>query len=124
MQDAKHVILLIDDDRDFLLGIRTLLESAGYAVAEATSAAEGLQVFSDITPDLVIVDLMMEEMDSGTTLVRELKALRGEVPIYMYSVVGDNLSVTIDPTTLGLEGVLQKPMENERLLEIIATKLG
>jgi len=124
MQEDKHVILLIDDDRDFLLGIRTLLESAGYTVAEATTAAEGLSVFKEVAPDLVIVDLMMEEVDSGAMLVQELKAVRSDVPIYMYSVVGDNLSVTIDPVSLGLEGVLQKPMQNERLLEIIATRLG
>ncbi len=124
MQDGKHVILIIDDDEDFLLGIRTVLESAGYAVAEATSAEDGLQKFKEVAPDLVILDLMMEEVDSGAKLARELSALGEDVPIYMYSVVGDQMSLTTDLTSLGLEGVFQKPLANERLLEIIAGKLG
>ncbi|MDP8222078.1 MAG: response regulator [Candidatus Lernaella stagnicola] len=124
MKDGKHVVLCIDDDPDVLVVLRTILESAGYAMAEAPSAEEGLAVFKQEQPDLVIVDLMMEEVDAGKTLVQEIKALQGEVPIYMLSSVGDSLSQHVDFQELGLLGVFQKPIDPETLLATIKAKLN
>ena len=69
MSEGKPLILYVDDDPDYLEVMRIVLESAGYEMAQATSAEEGLQVYKKRTPDLVIVDLMMEEVDSGTRFV-------------------------------------------------------
>ncbi len=119
MKDEKHVILIIDDDQDFLVGMRAILEAAGYLVEEATSAAEGLEVFADTRPDLVIVDLMMEEIDAGTSFVKELRASGKNVPIYMYSSVGVHLDHSVDFSALGLSCVFQKPVDTDRLLETL-----
>ncbi len=124
MGKGKAVILYIDDDPDCLDGLRIVLEANGYEMVEARSAEEGLSAFRSRRPDLIIVDLMMEEVDSGTAFVKELKALGSDVPIYMLSSVGDSLSVTIDPAALGLAGVFQKPIHTATLLTVLATKLG
>jgi DNA-binding response OmpR family regulator len=123
MQDGKHVILYIDDDPDFLESMRVLLEASGYEMAEARSAEEGLKVYKETKPDLVIVDLMMEEVDAGTRFVKELKVMRADVPIYMLSSVGDNLTMSTDYAELGLDGVFQKPIDHNHLLTILKTKL-
>ena len=78
----------------------------------------------DADPDLLVVDLMMEEVDAGTNFVKELKALGNTAPIYMLSSVGDNLNMTVDYNALGLSGVFQKPIENDKLLGILKAKLG
>lgn len=124
MQDGKHVILCIDDDPDILLFLKTVLESGGYVVAEAATAEQGLKVYKDTQPDLIVLDLMMEEIDAGTNFVKELKALRNTAPIYMLSSVGDNLALEADYSSLGLAGVLQKPVTSEQLLAIIEAKLA
>ena len=124
MQDGKHVILCIDDDQDILFALRTILEANGYMVAEAASAEEGLKVYKESNPDLMLVDLMMEEVDAGIGLVKELRALHNEAPIYMLSSLGDNLSMTADYSALGLAGVLQKPIAEDRMLAILKSKLG
>jgi DNA-binding response OmpR family regulator len=123
MQNGKHVILYIDDDRDFLDSMRAILEASGYNMAEATSAEEGLKVYKQAKPDLIIVDLMMEEVDAGTSFVKELKALGNTAPIYMLSSVGDNLSMSTDYSELGLAGVFQKPINPEVMLKVLRTKL-
>ena len=123
MQDGKHVILYIDDDQDYLDSVRAILESNGYAMVEARSAQEGLKVFKAAEPDLVIVDLMMEEIDAGTRFVTDLRAIGGEVPIYMLSSVGDNLQLSTDYTALGLAGVFQKPLNADSLLAVLKSKL-
>ena len=123
MQDGKHVILCIDDDDDILFFLRTVLGAAGYVVVEASTAEEGIKCYKDVAPDLIIVDLMMEEVDAGTSFVKEVKVIGNVAPIYMLSSVGDTLNMAADYTTLGLAGVFQKPIESDRLLTVIETKL-
>jgi len=124
MENAKHVILYIEDDEDYRAAVRTILESNGYAMIEATTAEEGLKVFQAENPDLVIVDLMMEEVDAGTNLVKDLKAAGADVPIYMLSSVGDKLNMTTDFAALGLAGIFQKPIDAKRLIKILNAKLN
>ncbi len=124
MQDGKPVILYIDDDQDFLDGMRAILEAHGYAMLEALSAESGLRLYKKEKPDLVLVDLMMEEVDAGTNLVRDFQALGSKVPILMISSVGDNLSLTTDYAELGLAGIFQKPVDPKTLLSVLKAKLG
>jgi len=124
MNNSKFVILCIDDDQDLLDSMRIILEGRGYAVETATTAQEGIRLFKSTPPDLLIVDLMMEEVDSGVALVRDLKALGVKLPpIYMLSSVGDGLNLNIDFSELGLTGVLQKPINPDLLAKTIAAKL-
>jgi two-component system nitrogen regulation response regulator NtrX len=123
MQDGKHVILYIDDDQDYLDAVRVILESNGYAMVEARSAQEGLKVFKEAEPDLVIVDLMMEEIDAGTRFVKDIRAVGGDVPIYMLSSVGDGLNLSTDYQSLGLVGVFQKPIDGEHLISVLKSRL-
>ena len=124
MQNGKPVILYIDDDQDFLDGMRAVLEANDYAMVEALSAEDGLKVFRREEPDLVLVDLMMEEVDAGTGFVKDLKALGADVPIIMISSAGDNLSLTTDYTQLGLAGLFQKPVDPQVLLVVLKQKLA
>jgi DNA-binding response OmpR family regulator len=124
MKDGKPVILCVDDDQDLLDALRLVLEKNGYAMVEARSAEVGLRKYQEAAPDLIIIDLMMEEVDAGTSLVTELKALGNTRPVYMLSSVGDNLSETVSYSELGLAGVFQKPINNQQLLTVLKTKLG
>jgi len=119
MQDGKHVILCIDDDEDIREYLKTVLEAEGYVYAEAQSAEEGLKTYKDAKPDLIIVDLMMESVDAGTNLVKELKLAGATVPVYMLSSVGDDLHIVADYSELGLAGILQKPVAREHLISVI-----
>jgi DNA-binding response OmpR family regulator len=124
MKDGKYLILYVDDDADLLEATRLRLEKAGYAVATATSGEEGLKVFKTARPDLIIVDLMMEEIDAGTHLVKELKLAGSTAPIYMLSSVGDQLNLATSYRELGLDGVFQKPVNFDALVKTLQAKLG
>jgi DNA-binding response OmpR family regulator len=123
MQDGKHVILILDDDPDILESLRVVLEANNYQVATARSAEEGLRFYKAVKPDLLIVDLMMEEIDAGTAFVKEVRAMGNTAPIYVLSTVGDNFSMTTDFSALGLAGVLQKPINSDLLLMLLKSKL-
>ena len=123
MRNGRYVILCIDDDQDFLDCIRLILEANGYLMEEALSAEAGLRKYKEAAPDLVIVDLMMEEIDSGTSFVKELRLLGNTAPIYMLSSAGDQLFMATDYTELGLDGIFQKPIQPDVLLSTLREKL-
>ena len=65
--DVKR-ILLIDDDEAIRLSVAFLLESNGFAVVTATNGREGLRRCDERSPDLVITDVMMPDMDGIETI--------------------------------------------------------
>ena len=123
MKDGKHVILCIDDDQDFLDSMQIIIETGEYVFECANSAEEGLRRAKELSPDLIVVDLMMEEVDAGVNFVKDLKARGSTTPIYMLSSVGDNLSVSTDYGELGLSGVFQKPIDPDVLMSTLKRKL-
>ena len=124
MKDGKHVILCIDDDQDFLDALSLVLESGDYVIQTAGSAEEGLHSYKAERPDMVLVDLMMEEVDAGVAFVKDIQALGDPPPVMMLSSVGDDLNLSTDYSEIGLGGVLQKPIEPKTLLSTIKAKLG
>ena len=67
---------------------------------------------------------MMEEIDSGLWLARELKTLGNAVPLFFLSSTGDYLFGTVDTGALGARGVFQKPLEPALLLSVVEKSLG
>jgi DNA-binding response OmpR family regulator len=113
----------VDDDPDVLAYLRVVLEANHYIVETAGSAEQGVRVYREARPDALILDLMMEEIDAGTSMVTQLQALGNKAPIFMLSSTGDNLSRTIDCSSLGLAGVFQKPIDSDVLLSLLRARL-
>lgn len=74
MAGAKSVILLVDDDGDFLAITRHILQAAGYDVVCCQDPADALGILDRQPCDLVITDLMMTCLDSGFSLAQKIKA--------------------------------------------------
>ena len=79
-------MLVIEDDADIALGVRTVLGRSGFSVTAAAEGREGLRVFHSERPDIVILDVGLPEMDGWTVLerIRELS----EVPVLMLTSHG------------------------------------
>ncbi|MCL7960938.1 MAG: response regulator [marine benthic group bacterium] len=123
MREGKHVVLYVEDDADYQDMVREILEAADFEMVAASSAEEGIRAWDTERPDLVIVDLMMEEVDAGTSLITDLRARGCDVPIYMLSSVGDDLAMSMDYSALGLAGVFQKPIDGRSLVTILKARL-
>ena len=120
---SKVKVLCIDDDRDILDILRLILEKHDFEMEEASSAEEGLKKAKAFKPDLILCDLMMEEIDAGTNFAKEMKAQGNDVPIFILSSVGDNLNLSMDYSQIGLAGVLQKPIDPDKLVSLLRKKL-
>lgn len=123
MLNDKHVILCVDDDPDILISLKIVLESGGYAVVTAADGKSGVRAFRESRPDLVLLDLMMEEVDAGTRALKEMQAIDRNVPVFLLSSTGDYFQGATDTSELGLAGVLQKPVDPKILLGLLRAKL-
>jgi CheY-like chemotaxis protein len=118
----KGKILLVDDDADFLEIHQTILESAGYQILTADSCVEGLAIVRAEMPDLIVLDLMMEQHDSGFTFSKQVKndPLFKKIPILMVTSVseatGYEFSMEKDGYWMKTDGLLDKPVNPETLV--------
>lgn len=124
MQSAKTV-LIVDDDQDFRLQQKVMLETLSYKVIEAENASAALNMIKDQTPDLAIVDLMMEERDSGFTLCHNLKKQLPQMPIIMVTGVATETGMSFNVKTreehrwIKADSLLEKPVRAEQLQQEI-----
>ncbi len=77
----RRLVLIADDDPDFLFQHSTVFKSLGFDVMAAESRAQAVTQLDAHAPDLAVVDLMMEESDSGFTLCHEIKQRYPDTPI-------------------------------------------
>lgn len=120
----KKRILIVDDDADFALAVRMVLEGEGYLVEEARSGAEGLAKMRAHLPNLVLMDVMMANPLDGYYTTQEISddpKLRS-VPILMVSSITSTQYVSSFPTDQYLQIVdfISKPIEPEMLVSKVA----
>jgi DNA-binding response OmpR family regulator len=89
-------ILIVDDDPDIVEAGRLVLEKEGHEVGSAANYAEGLRKMEELKPDLLILDVMMEEPDDGLRMARELRRKGHVLPIIMLTSVNAALGLSID----------------------------
>mgnify|MGYP000957609660 CR=1 FL=1 len=94
----KPLILLVDDDIDYLFQSKVKLEHSGYEVITAESQKEAEEIISKTKPALAILDLMMENEDSGFILCYKMKKKYPDVPIIIATAVAAETGITFDIT--------------------------
>ena len=87
MNNNKKTILVIDDDIDYLEQMKIQLTSFGFNTIAAESQKEGEEIINKTKPDLVIVDMMMENQDSGFIFCYKFKKKYPDVPIIIATAV-------------------------------------
>jgi len=121
MSDKQKTVLLVDDDEDLILQMQLQFEAAGYNVATANSDKEGRELISEVAPDIAIVDLMMEEHDSGFALCHFIKRHDSSIPIILLTAVTSETGIDFDAVTdeertwIKADLLLDKPVRFETL---------
>ena len=92
----NKTILLVDDDLDYLFQLRLKVEQFGYKTVTAESQKEAEEIIGTLKPDLAILDLMMEQEDSGFILCYKIKKKYPDVPIIIVSGVAAETGIVFD----------------------------
>ena len=102
-------VLVIEDDADISLGVRTVLGRSGFEVSSSADGREGLRAFHSDRPDIVVLDVGLPQMDGWTVLnrIREMS----EVPVLMLTAHGQE-SDKVRGLRAGADDYLTKPFGN------------
>jgi DNA-binding response OmpR family regulator len=111
-------ILIIDDDPDVVDGCRIVLEKEGFKVVEASNRKEGLNAIEAEYPDLIILDVMMEQPDDGIEMAQKLRKDGFNKPILMLSSIGrlSEMEYDKDEDRLPVDEFVNKPVRPSDLV--------
>ncbi len=115
MENGKKVVIVIDDDPDFREALELILSASGFLMKEAGSCEEGLELCRKSKPDFIMVDLMMEEEDSGIQFIKQYRSEDDNTPVFLLSGIGS----ADDHMEHGFTGVMQKPVNHMELVSTI-----
>jgi excisionase family DNA binding protein len=115
--EGGPTVLIVDDDPKLREYIRVNLEMEGYSVREAGSADEGLGVLEESTPNLVLLDVMMPEVD-GWEMLRRVQERHGvgAIPVIMFSGQVDEQAAA-EATSRGAQAFIGKPFNPQELID-------
>lgn len=125
----KKLILLVDDDPDFVEAVRVIVENGGYEVEVAYDGQEGLEAVAERKPDLIVLDVMMPVMN-GHEACAKLKGSDDtkEIPVILLTAVADRVTTSTythrDMLESEAEDYMPKPVEPNELLERIESWLS
>ena len=116
-------ILVVDDEPDIRFLLKEILEDEGYVVDIAEHAKAANEIRRSITPDLVLLDIWMPEID-GVTLLKEWKSSASDhCPVVMMSGHG-TVETAVEATRLGAYDFVEKPLSMAKLLSTVKAALS
>src|SRR3982751_2441352 len=115
VQDTMKRILIVEDNADLAFGLRNSLEIASYEVVVASDGPSGLRDARTVSPDLIILDLMLPGMD-GYRVLRAVREDGSEVPVLILTARNEEAD-KVTGFRLGADDYVTKPFG---LLELLA----
>ncbi|MBF0595168.1 MAG: response regulator [Candidatus Omnitrophica bacterium] len=121
MSDIK--ILVVEDEPDVCAALQSFLGRRGYEVTTTPSGAEALKLIGAIAPDLVLLDISLDEMN-GLDALKELRLKDPRTRIIVITGQTYNDDQPLDATGIGVMEVLHKPISLSRLEELVVKGIG
>lgn len=127
MTSTARRILMIDDDKDFVLSTKTFLEGRGYQVDTAHNGTDGWEKIQKGQADLIVLDIMMDTDTEGFNLAYKMKEMEAtrKIPIVIVSGFPQHLDEKFEKFEfiLGREwpavAQMEKPIELKELVKVI-----
>ena len=109
-------ILVVDDEQNIRLLLKTIFELEGFDVLLAANGREALDVLKKEKPALIVTDIMMPEMDGWELMKRVREELNSNIPIIALTVRSDPLSEKLSRQKYGVKEYITKPFDKKQLL--------
>ncbi len=118
-------ILIVDDDVDLVDACRMVLHKAGHEVGVGHNVAEGRKAIEQFKPDLLILDVMMEQPDDGIRMAQELRREHFTTPILMLTSIGRVTGMGFDKSSdlVPVDAFQEKPVPPAKLIELVESLL-
>jgi DNA-binding response OmpR family regulator len=128
--NAQKKLIIIDDDPDYVAGIKSVLETADYSVDVAYNPKDGFKALQTNRYDLLLLDIMMGRGAEGVALARKIRKdpkLR-ELPVLIITGLREQIAFLfpgqpVHPHFVENDELLEKPVEPKLLLEKVSSLL-
>jgi len=117
-------ILIIDDDMDITTAYSAIYKSKGYMVETAFNTTEGDKKITEFQPDLITLDVMMDEPDEGFVFAQKLLDRKVNIPIIITSSIAKAGQEIFDIDIPNVKYILQKPVDLDDLLRFTEKSLS
>ena len=125
--NGRKRILMIDDDPDFVDGIKSILEKADYAVDVSYNPKDGLNALHTEPPDLLLLDIMMGRGAEGIMIARKMRkdAELREIPVLIITGIREQIAFLfpgepVHPGFVSVDELVEKPVDPQFLLERVS----
>jgi len=123
-------LLIIDDDPDFVEGIKAILESANYSVDVAYNPKDGLKALSTLAYDMLLLDIMMGRGAEGIMIARKMRkdAKLRQIPVLIITGIREQMAFLfpgepVHPRFVEVDELVEKPVEPQLLLDKVSALL-
>ena len=128
--NAQKKLIIIDDDPDYVSGIKSILETANYGVDVAYNPKDGFKALQNKRYDLLLLDIMMGRGAEGVALARKIRKdpLLRELPVLIITGIREQIAFLfpgqpVHPHFVETDELLEKPVEPKLLLEKVSSLL-
>jgi two-component system, cell cycle response regulator DivK len=117
--EVKSTILYVEDNPDNRMLVRRILMAENYKLLEATNAVQAINLLETTTPDLILMDINMPDMD-GYTLTTRIRSMPGLERIPILALTANVMRGDKEKTLeAGCDGYIQKPLDVDQLIREI-----
>ena len=118
----KIKVLLVEDEQTLAMIIKDTLEGQGFLIHTAADGEEGLRLFFDLRPDVLVADVMMPHMD-GFEMVRRIRQTDRRIPV-LFLTARSAVNDVVEGFELGANDYLKKPFGMQELIVRIKALMG
>ncbi|HEY6105036.1 MAG TPA: response regulator, partial [Anaeromyxobacteraceae bacterium] len=120
-RSSRERILIVDDEQNARVALRTILAEEGYEVAEAADGEEGLQLLGSFAPAAVLADVRMPRLD-GITLLKRARE-EGSDAVFVMMTAFASIEAAVEAMRAGAENYLVKPLDVNAVLVVLEKAL-
>lgn len=115
-------ILHFDDDPDIRLVVQKILQKEGHKVVNQEDTSMAIEKIAEVKPDIVLLDVMMDEVDSGLQVYEKINAKYPQIPIIFLTSLGENIRPYFEQKDM-MAWIIEKPITPDKLLPAIKQNL-
>ena len=120
----ERTVLIIEDEKLIIVSTQMVLEAAGYRVESATNGEDGIAKARSLTPDLILLDIMMPGIDGWETLTRLKRAEEtSTIPVIIFTA-REHARGHQKSAEMGAADYFRKPFEPDELIELVEKHVG
>ena len=120
----ERTVLIIEDEKLIIVSTQMVLEAAGFRVESATNGEDGIAKARSLSPDLILLDIMMPGIDGWETLTRlKRDAETANIPVIIFTA-REHARGHQKSSEMGAADYFRKPFEPDELIELVEKHVG